>query len=322
MIKEIIKFENIGTPNYLIELSNLINNGSYNKNNIGDFFINRMIDGNTIFDGGLDVLEYIGFIKFSGQNLMYIPNQYQHFLRNNKLLKSKIISMFIDKWMTDDTFNIIFNHDTIFHGVDFSIVIKKSSFKFGKYSKLKQLLIDFDVFGNSYIEDCFVIKPQYKRYFDKSVVKKVQLSLNELRKIQDSKNKHGEDAEIFVLGIEKQKFEGHALIDSIEQVSNINVSAGYDIASLQSTNSTIIDKFIEVKSYSQSPYFYWSKNEIKVAEQEQNNYFLYLVNRDKMNNPDYQPIIIQNPSQNILNNNNWQKDCQSWKFEEISYANN
>lgn len=32
MISEIIKFENIGTPNYLIELANLINGGVSNVN--------------------------------------------------------------------------------------------------------------------------------------------------------------------------------------------------------------------------------------------------------------------------------------------------
>jgi hypothetical protein len=33
---------------------------------------------------------------------------------------------------------------------------------------------------------------------------------------------------------------------------------------LKDQGSSIIDKFIEVKSYSGSPYFYWSKNEIEV----------------------------------------------------------
>jgi len=51
--------------------------------------------------------------------------------------------------------------------------------------------------------------------------------------------------------------------------------------------SVLLDKFIEVKSYSGDPYFYWSRNEVKVAETEKNNYFLYLVNRDEMNDIDY-----------------------------------
>jgi hypothetical protein len=47
-----------------------------------------------------------------------------------------------------------------------------------------------------------------------------------------------------------------------------------------------------------SPYFYWSKNEIEVEKQERDNYFLYLINRDEMNNKNYCPTIIQNPAKN------------------------
>jgi hypothetical protein len=62
-------------------------------------------------------------------------------------------------------------------------------------------------------------------------------------------------------------------------------------------------------SYSGSPYFYWSKNEIEVAKQERDNYFLYLINRDEISNKNYRPTMIQNPAKNILNNQNWKKDC-------------
>jgi hypothetical protein len=315
MIEEIIKFDNIGTPSYLIELAVLIHNGSYKKENIGDFFINRLIDDNIIFDGGLFVLEYIGLIKYS-QNLLYIPNEYHHFLKNNELLKNKIVLMFMDKWIIDDSFETFFNKNTVLHDASHSLIISNKSFGGFKYAKLKQFLIDFDVIETSYVEGYFLIISQYKKYFDKNVVKKVKLSLNELNKIKHLQNRYGEDAEIFVLDIEKQKFKEHLLVNAIEQISHIDTSAGYDISSLSSQDSLIIDKFIEVKSYSGSPYFYWSKNEIKIAEQERGNYFLYLINRDEMNQEGYCPLIIQNPYKNILNNNNWQKDCQSWKFEE------
>jgi hypothetical protein len=77
----------------------------------------------------------------------------------------------------------------------------------------------------------------------------------------------------------------------------------------------IIGKYIEVKSYSGEPYFYWSINEVKVAEKEKNNYFLYLVNRDEMGNNNYSPIIIKNPYESVFNNDEWSKEPQSWKFE-------
>ncbi|CAC9435613.1 hypothetical protein [uncultured Gammaproteobacteria bacterium] len=317
MISEIIKFDNIGTPGYLIELSKLIHNAPYKKEDISDFFINKLIDDNTVFDGGLFVLEYIGLVKYS-KDLLYIPNEYHHFLKNDGLLKNKIILMFMDKWILDDSFEDCFNKDTVLHDASHSLIISNKSFGGFKYLKLKQFLIDFDVIEASYVEGYFLITSQYKKFFDKNVVKKVKLSLNELNKIKHLQNRYGEDAEIFVLDFEKQKFKEHLLVNAIEQISHIDTSAGYDISSLKNQTSLIIDKFIEVKSYSGSPYFYWSKNEIKIARQEQNNYFLYLVNRDEMNNASYQPIVIQNPYIN-LPHQNWKKDCQNWKYENATF---
>lgn len=317
MIKEIIKFENIGTPNYLVELSHLANKNLYNENNIRDFFINKRIDGNTIFDGGICLLKWIDFFDVSNDKILIIPNKYQHFLRDDRLLTNKIVSLFIDKWAVDDSFDEIFNHNTVYHDMDLSVVIDNSAFKF-KYSKLKQFLIDFNVIdAHSFKENCFCVRNKYKKIFDKKIIleiKKRAISLEEFKRQQNIKNKHGEEAEIFVLKSEKQKFYRHSLIDAIEQISHVDASAGYDISSFQNNDSTTIDKFIEVKSYSEKPYFYWSKNEMKVAKKEKDNYFLYLVNRDEMNDKNYQPQMFQNPYKNILNDKNWQKDCQNWMF--------
>ena len=318
MIRKLIKFENIGTPKYLFELSNLINNGTYKRNEINDFFTGRSIDGITIFDGGLSTLEYVGIVELSKKGVANVPGIQQHFLKDSELLKNRIITTFIERWMKDPTFDIIFNQSTLFFDASLSIAIYKSSFRFGKYSKLKQFLIDFNVLSDSYMNDCFSINPKYRKYFDKSIVlnfKERVLSLDEFEKIQNLKNTYGEAAEVFVLELEREKFKNHILSIGIEQISKIDAGAGYDISSLQSDKSTTIDKFIEVKSYSESPYFYWSRNEVRVAEIEKNNYFLYLVNRDEMNNIDYSPIIIQNPFENVFDNEEWGKEPQSWKFE-------
>jgi hypothetical protein len=315
MISEIIKFENIGTPNYFVELLDLIHKNTYGQKEIGDFFINKWIDGNTIFDGGLLVLKYLDFIEISNDDIVSIPIKNQHFLRNEKLLKGKIVSIFLDKWQYDESFKHIFNEQNLLHDINQSIVVRKSSFM-PKYPKLKQFLIDFSVLEDSCIDDCFQIKSQYKKYFDKKVVKQVQLSLKELRKIQNLKNRYGDEAEVFVLNFERQKFKKHSLIDAIEQISIINSAAGYDVVSIMDNNSSVIDKFIEVKSYSQNPSFFWSKNEIEVAKQEQDNYFLYLVNRDEMCDDGYQPLMIQNPYKNV--SNKYRKECKSWKFIQIT----
>lgn len=313
MISEIIKFDNIGTPNYISEISNLIQNEDYNKKNISDFFINKIIDDRSIFDGGLFFLEYIGFIKENDKNLLYIPNKYKHLLNNKNTLKYKVISMFIDKWRMDSSFNEIFNYNTLSY-YDEHIIVDNSAFKF-KYAKLKQLLIDFDFLRlSSVINNCYLVNNKYKKYFHKNKIKPTQLSLSELNRIKDLKEKYGNEAEIFVLNLETQKFKNHDLIGSIEQISIINSSAGYDIVSIMDKDSITIDKFIEVKSYSSSKnnHFYWSKNEVEVAKQKKDNYFLYLVDRDYIHEGEYYPRIIQNPYDNVFEKYN--RDCQSWKF--------
>jgi hypothetical protein len=184
MISEIIKYENIGTPNYFGELLRIIHKGAYNKKEIDDFFINKLIDGNTIFDGGLLALEYLKFIEISKDNIVSIPTKYLHFLKNEKLLSGKLVSMFINQWQTDESFTYIFNNQNLFHDVGQTIVVRKSSFM-PKYPKLKQFLIDFGVLEDSYIDDFFSVKSRYKKYFDKNVINKVKLSLSELKKLQN-----------------------------------------------------------------------------------------------------------------------------------------
>ena len=313
MISEIVRFENIGTPNYITELVKLIHEGSYNQHEINDFFIDRIIDGYTIFDGGLYVLKYIGFVKVQKESRLYIPNKLSHFLKNEKTLQSKFITLFIDKWLLDESFSKIFNQKTVLHDASYNVIVDNAAFGF-KYSKLKQLLINFEVFSESNVDNYFSVTKQFEKYFDKTVKRKVQLSLKELEEIQELKNKQGNEAEIFVLNLEKKKFKNHRLVNIIEQISVLNTGAGYDIASIKGNNSRYIDKFIEVKSYSrENPSFYWSNNEVNIAKKEQENYFLYLVDRNEMKNKDYHPMVIQNPYENVFKK--YEKKCKSWKFE-------
>ena len=41
-------------------------------------------------------------------------------------------------------------------------------------------------------------------------------------------------------------------------------------------------------------------------------YFLYLVDRKKMNQNDYKPLIVQNPYINVLDNDSWSKEVDKW----------
>jgi hypothetical protein len=201
------------------------------------------------------------------------------------------------------------------------IYVKNNLIKFS-FSSIRNLLINLCFFQNDdLMKNQFIINKEFSEWFISVVVPLIEKSQIGNKSLQDLKDRQkrqeelGIQAEIFVLSYEKLARIKNPRHSNIKIISEIDFSAGYDIQSYKNDKSVIIDKFIEVKSYSGSPYFYWSKNEIKIAKQERNNYFLYLINRDEINQEGYRPLIIQNPYKNILGDDKWQKDCQNWKFK-------
>ena len=69
--------------------------------------------------------------------------------------------------------------------------------------------------------------------------------------------------------------------NKVKRISEIDVTAGYDIVSANSPNSTVANRFIEVKAVSENG-FYWSKNEYDIAKLLAADYYLYLVDLSKM----------------------------------------
>ncbi len=105
----------------------------------------------------------------------------------------------------------------------------------------------------------------------------------------------GNQAEEFVLELEKLRLKNHPHFDAIKRVSLTNTSAGFDIQSFESNNSTCIDKFIEVKSYTGQAGFYWSINEINFAKKKGAAYCLIIVDSSKIHSDEYEPSEIRNP---------------------------
>ena len=320
MIEEILHYSNIGTPSYLVQLISYANSSTYTEKELKDFFFRKSIDNRYIFDGGVHFLSLIGFFIKNKSNNIEINKSLLHFLENDYLLIEKINSLFLLQLTQSDLFKKLFNKSTMFYEQDGTLVISSAAFKF-KYAIIRQFLLDFNVISkHAYINKNYLVNNNYQSYFNNIDISKKNeqriLTLDEFKKLQELKNTYGENAENFVVDYEKNKFKSHELVESIEKISNLNVSAGFDVVSLQSDDSNIIDKFIEVKSYSNNKTFFWSKNEVEMAKNKKNNYFLYLVNQKKIDNPEYTPIMIQNPYKDIFLSSNWDMECQSWFFKE------
>ena len=162
----------------------------------------------------------------------------------------------------------------------------------------------------------FFIAPVYEKIIAKHCKdKRKQFSLAVLKKQLEDNDIAGEKAEQFVLSFEKRRI-GHPLCERIKQISEIDVSAGYDIVSFNSCQSQSLDRFIEVKALSSSG-FYWSKNEYAIAKLKGEQYYLYLVELSRINEQGYIPQIIQNPACTIMRNDEWFVEVQSYHIKHL-----
>ena len=106
--------------------------------------------------------------------------------------------------------------------------------------------------------------------------------------------------------------------NKVKRISEIDVTAGYDIVSANSPNSTVANRFIEVKAVSENG-FYWSKNEYDIAKLLAADYYLYLVDLSKIDDDNYEPDIIHNPVQHIMENNLWLVEPQSCHIQKVKF---
>ena len=99
------------------------------------------------------------------------------------------------------------------------------------------------------------------------------MSEDELDQALQANIKLAEQAEEAVLEYERERLGSmgcHAQASLVRRISQLNVSAGYDIESFDGNKPLFdYDRFIEVKSsYGSELRFYWSENERRVAEKK------------------------------------------------------
>lgn len=150
------------------------------------------------------------------------------------------------------------------------------------------------------------ISERYEGIFSEAQ-KRVQrrLSLDALKKQLEQQEIQGEAAEKYVVEYEKARLLNTVLAKNVKRISDIDVSAGYDVVSFETGSSIEYDRFIEVKSFMGKPHFHWSKNEIEVATIYGDKYYLCLVNAEKIAEHEYAPTIIRNPVKTVIESDGW-----------------
>ena len=142
------------------------------------------------------------------------------------------------------------------------------------------------------------VASRYEKCFEKqcSIANK-KITQDELLKQLEKQQLDGELAELFVISYENRRLSSSD--KTAKRISQIDVSAGYDILSYENDLSEEYDCYIEVKSYHGKPHFYWSDNERNTSKALTNHYCLFLIDIDRLSDDNYEPIIIRDPYNNL-----------------------
>ena len=185
---------------------------------------------------------------------------------------------------------------------------------------LRDMLLDFSMITRRnnllFAEDSFV-KFLYSKniYYNNLSRNKRLVSPNELIDILANLKHIGDIAEQFVLEVETNRLSNRGLMPVHEAI--VNTASGYDIKSY-SENSYSFDKFIEVKAITDSRAFYISENELLVASELKDRYYLCLV-EIQAGEPTGLTSTIRDPYKSIFNNSNspWERSVDSYRFSNI-----
>jgi len=275
-----------------------------------------------IFDGCMPLAQSIGAVTIDTEGYISLNPSLIPTLVNENFLSNKMLGMLVLSLKDDEVFHKIFcSKNMSFDIIYKSIQIDVSAFRF-RHANFRRLLFDFNLLHphpDRHIRK-YVINAKFKKFFDKEILPEIRrrkLGIEELKQLLERNSLYGEEAEKFVLSYEKKRLAGHSHLSNVEIISSYDVAAGYDIASYESDTSTEIDRFIEVKSFSSSLSFHWSRNEIDIARLRRDKYFLYLVDRNRMQDMNYEPMMIRNPFIDVMNNDEWQKVADSFSISML-----
>lgn len=318
MIEDFRKFENLGSPKTFIFLfKNILENKKicWKEKELNHLFLNKYIDGQFIFDGCVKFALKIN-VLYHQEGCIFLHDSIEKNIENYDDFVNCFIDFIFKSLKIDPIFFKIFKSENLSYDVINNLLLIRNSAFILRYSSFKQLLINFNVLQKhpESTINSFIINPKYKYLFDNTILPEIRrnkISVEEFQKSMELKQKNGLEAERFVINFENKRLNKKKKINWIAEYI---VNAGYDIASYNSVEDVYPNRYIEVKSFEgQKPYFFWSKNELRESKIRKNQYWLYLVNRNKINETNYHPIMINNPNENILKNDDWIKSIENYK---------
>lgn len=327
MLADLEKYDSLGTKKELLFLLFDVLSVSEPKliEDVKTLCIHQSYSFGNSFSGAIHLMELLGFIQINDYQIKTdksILNYNRESFFDNNLIFQKIFGLLEKDGKLDFFFNL---KTTKQNYKTHQYYIKGNKIPFS-LNYIKKLLLNvgfLELIENSHND--FSINETFKDFFNSHIISrfnkksnKRRLSLIKLKEIQEIQSKQGFEAECYVLNFELSRLTNHLAKSNIRIISEEYSNAGYDIESFDAENSIVIDKFIEVKSYSGNLSFYWSKNEIETAKELGESYWIYLVDINKIDVKDYEPIMKQNPYESILKNDIWEKQVDKYKIELLN----
>lgn len=263
-----------------------------------------------------DIISYcltFGWINVEN-DVISVVQSFATYVNDKETLNDKLICSTVEQLFTDGVLSPeMFSYDTILR-----LFLFKNELLPLSLSTVRNVLISqgfFTVCRDGHATK-FHISPIYVPLVAKHCKSKHnQISLEKLKKQLADNELAGDMAELFVMNYERKRV-GQPLCQSIERISEIDVSAGYDIVSFNSIESKEPDRFIEVKAVS-SKGFYWSRNEYEIAKLKGKLYFLYLVELAHVHEPEYAPEMIQDPVTTMMSSDDWFVEAESYHINRM-----
>lgn len=311
MLRELCRFENLGTVGILTEVLKQISNGGvWTVAGVEEYLSRRIIDNRNIFDGCILFGAAIGAIRIGANGILSVPNSVRNNLATPESITSHLRSLFCEALVADADFTSIFASDRLsFDSIRGRAMIENAAFEF-RFASWRRAMLDFGVLEahTEIVTRSFWLCRELEQLIEENASKewsKAGLSQDQLYRKLQAQREAGALAERFVVKFERRRLLDHPQCNTIRSISTLDVTAGFDIVSFDSIESKQIDRFIEVKSYTGNIQFYWSRNEREVAKQRRKQYYIYLVDRSKIEKPDYAPLMIADPTEYFSKATNW-----------------
>lgn len=328
MLEDLLKYDSLGSKEELLFLlfKALPLSKSQNVSDLKKYCISNLFSIGRSFDGMLKLLEFMAFITVTDgivsiNSELFEPtgiDEHQSYFEQGDFVRGLFLSLRRDGVIAD-----FIKPDALRFDSSRALFYVKESLIPLRFFTIRNLLISAGFFERDLLlkSNNLFVSQNSSRLFQTLVVNslkeerltsKRKITLEELKTQLSRQEQCGEKAEIFVLEFEQNRLEGHPSINNIRRVSEDHANAGFDIESFNAKDSVFVDRYIEVKSFSGEPLFYWSRNEVQIARELMDKYFLYLVDRNKMSEPGYTPKVYQNPYQKLFENEFWRKEPETW----------